>query len=133
MKKRILTAIYCVVCAITLFTVHASAYVDPSVVSYGVQALIGIVAAGGAVFLIWWRKVKKKVSKKLGIDENAGKTVEEDVVVTDDFSAQRRRSHLTCTIPTRRYKFMQKGQSGFSGLPFLCSVCGLSKSTKIPL
>ena len=43
MKKRILTAIYCVVCAITLFTVHASAYVDPSVVSYGVQALIGIV------------------------------------------------------------------------------------------
>ena len=89
MKKRILTAIYCVVCAITLFTVHASAYVDPSVVSYGVQALIGIVAAGGAVFLIWWRKVKKKESKKLGIDENAGKTVEEDVVVTDDFSAQK--------------------------------------------
>ena len=33
---------------------------------------------------MWWRKVKKKVSKKLGIDENAGKEVEEDIVISDE-------------------------------------------------
>ena len=65
-------------------SVNAEAYIDPSVVSYAAQAIAGIVIAAGAVFFVWWRKVKKKVSKKLGIDENAGKEVEEDIVISDE-------------------------------------------------
>ncbi len=65
-------------------SVNAAAYIDPSVVSYAAQAIAGIVIAAGAVFFVWWRKVKKKVSKKLGIDENAGKEVEEDIVISDE-------------------------------------------------
>ena len=39
--------------------------------------------AVGAVVSIYWRKAKKKVQNKLGIDENVKKEVEEDVVVYD--------------------------------------------------
>ncbi|MCQ2435837.1 MAG: hypothetical protein MJ101_02925 [Clostridia bacterium] len=63
-----------------------AAYIDPSVVAYAIEAVAGVVIAAGAIFIVWWRKVKKKVSDKLGIDENAGKEVEEDIVITDENS-----------------------------------------------
>lgn len=68
---------------ITAFAVPAAAYIDPAVVSYTIPAVAGIIIAGGAIFFAWWRKVKSKVSKKLGIDENAGKEVEGDVEIKD--------------------------------------------------
>ena len=55
------------------------AYVDPSVMSYTVQAIAGAAIALGVVFGVVWRKVKKGTNKVLGRDENAGKEVEEDV------------------------------------------------------
>ena len=55
----------------------AAAYIDPSVVSF----------AAGAVLFVWWRKVKLKVSTKLGIDENAKKEKEEDLVINGEDSA----------------------------------------------
>lgn len=55
------------------------AYVDPSVMSYTVQAIAGVVIALGVVFGVVWRKIKKGANKALGRDENAGKEVEEDV------------------------------------------------------
>ena len=63
---------------------HAKAYIDPSVTTYAIQAIVGVVVAVGAVVAIWWRKAKKKVSQKLGIDENAKKTTEADVVEDED-------------------------------------------------
>ncbi len=66
---------------IALFlTVPAHAYLDPSVMTYTIQVVAGIVVAVGAVVGIYWRKAKKKVQDKLGIDENAKKEVEADVV-----------------------------------------------------
>ncbi len=61
-------------------TVPAHAYLDPSVMTYTIQVVAGIVVAVGAVVGIYWRKAKKKIQDKLGIDENAKKTVEDDVV-----------------------------------------------------
>lgn len=58
----------------------AYAYLDPSVATYAIQVVAGVVVAVGTVVGIYWRKAKKKVSNALGIDENAGKEVEEDVV-----------------------------------------------------
>lgn len=55
------------------------AYIDPSVATYAIQAVAGIVIAGGAVVSVKWRKAKRKVRETLNIDENSGKEVEEDV------------------------------------------------------
>lgn len=83
MRSKITAMIWFGICSAALLSVSASAYIDPSVVSYTAQAVVGIAIAAGAVFFVWWRKVKSKVSKKLGIDENAGKEVEEDIVIND--------------------------------------------------
>ena len=48
-------------------------YIDPSVVTYLIQAVAGVVIAVGAVVGIYFRKAKKKVNDKLGIDENKNK------------------------------------------------------------
>ena len=55
------------------------AYVDPSVMSYTVQAIAGVAIALGVVFGVVWRRVKKGANKVLKRDENAGKEVEDDV------------------------------------------------------
>lgn len=60
-------------------------YIDPSVMTYTVQIVAGVVVAAGALIGVLWRRAKKKVQDKLGIDENAGKEVEADIV---EFSEQ---------------------------------------------
>ena len=57
------------------------AYVDPSVMSYTVQAIAGVAIALGVVFGVVWRKIKRGAGKALGRDENSGKEVEEDVTM----------------------------------------------------
>lgn len=85
--KILLAAYLCF--GMTLFaTVNAAAYIDPSQVTLIAQVIGGIVIALGATFYIVWRKIKKKASKVLGIDENAGKEVEEDIVINEDDEAK---------------------------------------------
>ena len=55
-------------------------YIDPSVVTYLIQAVAGVVIAVGAAVGIYLRKAKKKVNDKLGIDENKHKEVETDEI-----------------------------------------------------
>ena len=55
-------------------------YIDPSVVTYLIQAVAGVVIAVGAAVGIYFRKAKKKVNAKLGIDENKNKEVETDEI-----------------------------------------------------
>ena len=55
-------------------------YIDPSVVTYLIQAVAGVVIAVGAAVGIYFRKAKKKVNDKLGIDENKKKEVETDEI-----------------------------------------------------
>ena len=66
-----------------LFSVNARAYIDPSVMTYAIQAGAGIVIAIGAVVGIYFRKAKKKINDKLGIDENRNKEVESDDIIID--------------------------------------------------
>lgn len=61
-----------------LFGLNARAYIDPSVTTYLIQAVAGIVIAVGAVVGIYFRRAKKTLSEKLGIDENRNKEVETD-------------------------------------------------------
>ena len=71
MKKlmRFFAAGTMALCMMLVFAVSANAYVDPSVMTYIIQAVAGIVIAVGAAVGIYWRKAKKKLNDKLGIDE----------------------------------------------------------------
>ncbi len=63
-----------------IFVSPAAAYVDPSVMTYAIQAIAGVVISAGVVFGVIWRRMKNKAKKVLNIDENAKKEVEDDVV-----------------------------------------------------
>jgi hypothetical protein len=65
------------------FGLNGFAYIDPSVMTYLVQAVAGVVVAVGAVVAIYVRRAKKKLSEKLGIDENRNKEVESDEIVVN--------------------------------------------------
>lgn len=61
-------------------SMNVGGYLDPSVMTYAIQVAAGVVVAAGAVVGICWRKAKRKVQNKLGIDENTKKEVESDVI-----------------------------------------------------
>ncbi len=76
-KLRIISIVLCMSVALST---NASAYLDPSVMTYTIQVVAGVLVAVGAVVGVYWRKSKKKIQDKLGINENAKKEVEDDVV-----------------------------------------------------
>ena len=81
---KLLKNLYFAICFVFLLAMPAYAYVDPSVVTTAVQVVAGVAVVVGAVVGVAWRKAKKKVQEKLGIDENAGKEVEEDIHFDDE-------------------------------------------------
>ena len=70
--------------AMLLFGANGEAYIDPSVMTYIIQAVAGIIIAVGAVVGIYWRRARKKVNDTLGIDENRNKEVESDELVVSE-------------------------------------------------
>jgi hypothetical protein len=64
-----------------MFTVRAQAYIDPSVMTYVIQAVAGVVIAIGAAIGIYFRRAKRKVQDKLGMDET--KEQESDDIVVN--------------------------------------------------
>ena len=75
--------VYFAFAGMLLFGANARAYIDPSVLTVLIQAIAGVVIAVGAVVGIYWRKAKKKVNEKLGIDENRNKEVESDDIIVE--------------------------------------------------
>jgi hypothetical protein len=72
----LLLAVYLII-----FTMPAAhAYIDPSATTYLIQAIAGIVIAVGSVGIIMWRRTKKKLKDKVGIDFDKNKETEEAVV-----------------------------------------------------
>lgn len=87
MKKfmnNVIMACFVGVCSMLAFGLNANAYIDPSVMTYMIQVIAGVVVAVGAVAGIYFRKAKKKVSEKLGIDENQNKEVESDDILIEE-------------------------------------------------
>ena len=67
---------------ILLFTTPvASAYIDPSATTFLIQAVAGIAIAAGSVAVVFWRRAKKKLKDKVGIDLDKNKETEEAVVM----------------------------------------------------
>lgn len=85
--KNIRTLFY-ILCMGVILTVPAFAYVDPSVTTFALQAVAAVVVAAGAVIGVVWRKAKKKAAQVLNIDENAGKVVEDDLVVEEEVAEE---------------------------------------------
>ena len=73
--------VYAALCSMLLFGITGNAYIDPSVMTYLIQVIAGVVIAVGAVVGIYFRRAKKKVNEKLGLDENRNKEVESDEIV----------------------------------------------------
>ena len=82
--KKAIAYLYFTLCFLMMFSTQALAYLDPSVTTYVVQVVAGVAIALGTVVGIYWRRAKKEVQDKLGIDENAKKEVEEDIVFDED-------------------------------------------------
>ena len=86
MTKRLLRAAYDLVAMTVVAAVlscayvqPAWAYVDPSVMTYTIQALAGVAVALSTVLGVVFRRTRKKLFKLIGIDENARKDVEAPV------------------------------------------------------
>lgn len=73
------TAYLALIIAVLLSTT-SFAYIDPSVMTYVIQVVAGILVAAGAIIGIYWRRAKRNAMKRLGIDENAKKEVEDEII-----------------------------------------------------
>ncbi len=115
MTKRAALALYdlaaVTVCG-ALFSIAyiqpAWAYVDPSVMTYTIQALAGVAVALSAVAGVVFRRTRRKLFKLLGLDENRNKEVEAPVHrLAPDGSA--------IVSPTERAGRVASGSAGSAG------------------
>ena len=62
--RRFFSSFFLVVLIMTVFAINASAYLDPSVMTYAIQVVAGVVIAGGAALAIYWKKIKLFFKKR---------------------------------------------------------------------
>ena len=79
--KIILVGLMAFSFAMFLFGENGRAYFDPSVMNYVIQAAAGVAIAIGAACGLYFRKMKKKLSEKLNIEETPKKEVESDEII----------------------------------------------------
>ena len=84
MLEIVLRYFYFIVSFMLLFTVPVQAYIDPSVMTYAIQALAGIAIALGTFFGLYWRKIRKPVLRFFNLDETVGREEESDELVFFD-------------------------------------------------
>ncbi len=79
MKKALLQVIkfsYFFVCFFMLLGMNAKAYIDPSAVTYIIQAVAGVLIAGGAALTIFRHKIFKKFKGDKKNEGEAEETIE---------------------------------------------------------
>ena len=81
--KRIVTFIFFSISFLFLMTIPVQAYIDPSVMTYAIQAIAGIAIALGTVFGVYWRKIKKAFSSE---SSNKKSVIEPDSLLFDEDS-----------------------------------------------
>ncbi len=81
--KKLTGLCFAAFAAMLLFGANGEAYIDPSVMTYIIQAVAGIIIAVGAAVGIYWRRAKKKINDSLGIDADRNKEVESDELVVN--------------------------------------------------
>lgn len=88
MKKivKVFCYLYFFMGCMLLFGRNGQAYIDPSVVTYLIQAIAGIVIAVGAFFGIYWRRLKKKLKQIFKIELTHYKEIEPDEIIYKECS-----------------------------------------------
>ena len=82
MKNRTYSYIeflYYAFCFTIFFTRHIKAYVDPSIMTYTIQAIAGIAISLGTVISVYWRKLNRNIPRNV-----ASKVVESDDLYFND-------------------------------------------------
>ncbi|MBE6127848.1 MAG: hypothetical protein E7185_01085 [Erysipelotrichaceae bacterium] len=96
-----------------LFTVQANAYIDPSVMTYAIQALAGIAIALGTFFGLYWRKIRKPILHFFNLDETAGRETESDELYFYDASCMKEERRITLSLDSPDKKSVkERGKIG---------------------
>ena len=96
--------LYFSVCFFFLFTIEAKAYIDPSVMTYAIQAIAGIAIALGTFFNIYWRKIRKKIGWNGLFSTKYSKTESDDLYFDDPVSHQHIQPELNTEPETHTVK-----------------------------
>ena len=67
-----------------MFTVRVQAYIDPSVMTYAIQAVAGMAIAIGAVLGIYWRKIRRYFLNRFHLEQKTNKNYETDDLCFND-------------------------------------------------
>lgn len=115
----------------TLVPALASAYIDPSVTTYAIQAIAGVVVAAGAFFATYGRRMKKSWMKTVGLDENDAKETEPPLeVAREDLKTElaANRENRTAAAPAAK-----KSGKNLKGRIITSILCGLAPATALIL
>ncbi|MBQ3302309.1 MAG: hypothetical protein IJH04_09260, partial [Eggerthellaceae bacterium] len=95
LAKRLVVALYDVACVALVaailslgFAQSAYAYIDPSVMTYTIQAVAGVAVALSTVAGVAFRRGRKTILNMLDIDENAKREFEQDISRTGTADAK---------------------------------------------
>ena len=109
-------------------------YIDPAATTALVSSITVIIAALGAALIIFWRNFKKKLFNTLHLDENKGKEVEEDLIITDEAIkelALTLEAEAENEVPVKKEKTItvrclkcRKKISGVKNSAIVCEFCG---------
>ena len=83
-------------------------YIDPAATSVLLSSITAVAVAIGASAIIIWRKLKKKIDTTLNRDPNAGKEIEEELVITDTEIAKEVTEETTEVEKTEEEKAEEK-------------------------
>lgn len=82
--KKLITCIYFSIAFLCFSTIYAQAYIDPSVMTYAIQAVAGVAIAVGTVVGLYWRKLTKGLRKLFRVRNNHHKLNESDEISFTD-------------------------------------------------
>ncbi len=109
----------------------ASAYIDPSVTTYAIQAIVGVAVAAGAFFATYGRRMKKSWMRTLDIDENETRTTEAPLEITrEDLKEELHRKR-----EERKNKavLVVKGKKNIKGRIITSLLCGFAPALALIL
>ncbi len=114
----------------------ALAYIDPSVTTYAIQAIAGVAVAMGAFFATYGRRMKKKLSTSLGMDESGEKEKDPPLEVyredlKQELEARRRAAEAEAVRNQESGK--RKGKIRLKGRILPSVLCGLAFALAIEL
>ena len=91
---KFLIVIYCFFVGMLFWGITAKAYIDPSVVTYLIQALAGVMVAVGAAVGIFWRKISRKLKYLFGIHNEKNIVWESDDIQVYDMPKDKKHENV---------------------------------------